>query len=412
MHGALSGLSLFLVQLLLVIAASRALGLLTRRIGQPLVIAEVTAGILLGPSLLGWLAPEVSATLFPRDSLPALGLVSQLGLCLFMFVVGLRVDLEVLRSHSRASVAISHSSIVVPFALGMALGFFMLEPYGPGEGIAFPLFMSAAMAITAFPVLARILTESGLIHTRLGIVTMACAAVDDITAWCLLAFVIAASRADGFEGAALMTGLALAYVLIALFLLRPLLARLAARVERTGSLSQGLFAAVVGLALLSALTTEIIGIHALFGAFLIGLVIPKGVLSERLTERLEDTVTVILVPLFFAYSGLRTEIGLVDTGAEWAMTGLITLVACLGKFGGSAIAARVTGMSWREASAIGVLMNTRGLMELIVLNIGLDLKVISPTVFTMMVIMALVTTAMTSPLLVALRLERLGEPRS
>ena len=401
MEQALSnGFARLLIQALAILGVSRVIGLAARRIGQPMVVAEILAGILLGPSLLGWLAPEFSATVFAPESLGTLHLVAQLGLVLFMFLVGLELEPSLLRGRTHTSIAISHTSIIIPFAFGLGLGFAMTPEFSSSEGLAFPLFMGAAMSITAFPVLARILTERRLLRTRLGAVTIACAAVDDVTAWCILAFVVAAARTVGVEGALLTTGLSLLYIGVVFFAVRPLMQRLAARVAHPETMSQNVVALVLAMALLSAWVTETLGIHALFGAFLLGVVVPKdGGFARALAEKLEDLVGVVLLPLFFAYSGLRTEIGLLDTSAEWTMTGIIIALACAGKFGGSAIAARLTGLSWRESSALGVLMNTRGLMELVVLNIGLDLGVISPTVFSMMVLMALFTTFITTPLL-------------
>jgi Kef-type K+ transport system membrane component KefB len=269
---------------------------------------------------------------------------------------------------------------------------------------SFALFMGIAMSITAFPVLARILSERQLMRSRVGAMTIACAAVDDITAWCLLAFVVALVHASGLGSAVATAIWSLVYILGMLLVVRPLLIRIARVVGDRRALTQGIVAATFLLLLLSALMTEHIGIHALFGAFLLGAILPReGGLSQAIAERVEDFVVVLLLPLFFAFSGLRTQIGLLGSAEDWWICGLIVLVACVGKFGGSTLAARWTGMRWREASALGVLMNTRGLMELIVLNIGLDLGVISPTVFTMMVLMALVTTVMTSPLVAFLQ---------
>jgi Kef-type K+ transport system membrane component KefB/nucleotide-binding universal stress UspA family protein len=395
-------LGLLIVQMLLVIGLSRLIGRGAQFLGQPLVIAEIVAGILLGPSLLGWLAPDVLAAVFPASSLPALGLVSQLGLVLFMFLIGLELDPELLRGHGRSSVVISHASIVTPFALGGIAAYWLYpmlsEPEVPFT--SFVLFLGVAMSITAFPVLARILTERRLLKTNVGAVAITCAAVDDVTAWCLLAFVVSVVRATGIEQALVTTVLSLGYIALMLGVVRPFLARLGARVANREGLTQTVVAITVLLVLCSALVTEAIGIHALFGAFLMGAVMPKnGALSRALAERLEDVVLIVLLPLFFAYSGLRTQIGLLSTPADWWMTGVIIAIATLGKFGGSMLAARWTGIGWRDSAGIGVLMNTRGLMELIVLNIGLDLGVISPTLFTMMVIMALVTTFVTTPIL-------------
>jgi Kef-type K+ transport system membrane component KefB/nucleotide-binding universal stress UspA family protein len=399
LHGPLV---LLVVQAFVVIALSRLIGLGARALRQPLVIAEIVAGIALGPSLLGWLTPSVSADLFPKSSMGTLGLLSQLGLILFMFLVGLEFDPKLLRGRAHTSVAISHTSIIVPFLLG-ALAALYLYPRLSDPSVSytsFTLFMGVAMSITAFPVLARILVERRLMQTRVGAITIACAAVDDVTAWCILAFVVAIARFTGVSGAILTTVLALVYIAVMLVVVRPLLRRLADRARTREGLSQNLVAVVLLLVLLSAWATELIGIHALFGAFILGAIIPKTEgLPQLLADKLEDLVVVLLLPLFFAYSGLRTQIGLLSGAGDWVICGLIIVIACVGKFGGSVVAARLTGMRWREASALGVLMNTRGLMELIVLNIGLDLGVISPKLFTMMVLMALVTTFATSPLL-------------
>ncbi len=395
-------LTLLIVQFLVIIGVSRLIGRGARWLGQPLVIAEVLAGILLGPSLLGWLAPGAMEWVFPAQSMSVLKMLSQVGLILFMFLIGLELDPKLLKGRGHASVVISHTSIIVPFALGAGAALWLYprlsEPSVPFS--SFVLFMGVAMSITAFPVLARILTEKRLLGSRVGAMTITCAAVDDVTAWCLLAFVVSIVRATDLMHAGLTTALALLYIAFMLVLVRPFLQRLGARVANKEGLNQNGVALTLMMLLASAWATELIGIHALFGAFMMGSVIPKeGGLAQALAEKLEDVAVVLLLPLFFAFSGLRTQIGLLSTGDHWVMCGVIILLACLGKFGGSAVAARLTGMRWREAGALGILMNTRGLMELIVLNIGLDLGVISPTLFTMMVVMALVTTVMTTPLL-------------
>nr|WP_275976815.1 cation:proton antiporter [Polyangium aurulentum] len=395
-------LTLLILQMMVVISLSRLLGAGIRRIGQPMVIAEVTAGILLGPSLLGWLAPNVMTAIFPKTSMSLLSMLSQVGLVLFMFLIGLELDPKLLQNRGRTSIVISQSGIMVPFALGALAASFLrdhlAEPDVPAS--SFTLFMGIAMSITAFPVLARILTEKRLLKSKAGAMAITCAAVDDVMGWCLLAFVVSVVRSTGMASAVTTTLLAVGYIAAMLFVVRPFLARLAARVSTSGPIDQTTVAVTLLLLLLSSMVTELIGIHALFGAFAFGAAIPKeGGFAQALAEKLEDVVVVLLLPLFFAYSGLRTQIGLLNSPHHWAICALIIVLACAGKFGGSAVAARLTGINWRESTAIGILMNTRGLMELIVLNIGLDLGVISPTLFTMMVIMALFTTFITSPLL-------------
>lgn len=398
----LGPLALLLLQASVIIVAARLIGALARRLGQPAVIAEVLAGILLGPSLFGRVSKVGFEQLFPKASLPGLSLLSQVGLVFFMFLIGLELDPKLLRGRGKSSFAISAAGIVVPFGLGalLALQIFGTEAEAGVPEVSFVLFMGIAMSITAFPVLARILAERNLIRTELGSIALACAAADDVTAWCLLALVVSVVHSRGV-GAALLTALwAALFVGGMLRLVRPLLARLGARITTRENLTQNVVALTFVLLLASALTSELLGIHALFGAFLFGTIMPRrGDYAHALAERLEDFVVVALLPLFFAYSGLRTELGLVTGLHDWLLCLTLIAVACLGKFGGSFCVARFTGMNRRDAAALGILMNTRGLMELIVLNVGLDLGVISPKIFTMMVIMALVTTVMTTPLL-------------
>lgn len=401
-HLEFSELIVLLAQIAAIVFASRCLGIVTRWLGQPLVIAEVLAGILLGPSLLGWLWPQAMTGLFPAQSLPTLKLLSQVGLVLFMFLIGLELDPKLLRGRTHTSVVISHSSIILPFGLGALVALWLYDTHSSPTVpfISFVLFLGVSMSVTAFPVLARILSERQLMSSRVGAITIACAAVDDVTAWCLLALVAAVARAQGVTSALWTTGFALVFILVMLFAVRPFMHRVGARVASREGLTPTVVAGTFVMLIMSSIVAELIGIHALFGAFLFGAILPKeGKLAESLIEKLESVAVVLFLPLFFAFSGLRTQIGLVSSASDWAVTGLFILVATVGKFGGSAVAGRLTGLRWREASAIGVLMNTRGLMELIVLNIGLDLGVISPTVFTMLVIMALVTTFATTPVL-------------
>ncbi len=392
-----------LLQIGVILITARLVGWLFRKIHQPQVIGEMVAGILLGPSLLGWLAPDISAALFPPESLGFLNSLSQVGLVLFMFLVGLEVRPKTLREQGHVAVVTSHASIIAPFLLGALLALY-LYPRLSDDSVTFTnfaLFMGTAMSITAFPVLARILTERGLLRTRLGTVTIACAAVDDVTAWCILAGVVLLIRATDSAVPLWLTLFgSVAYIGLMVFGLRRVLRKLEVIYRRRGTVTQDLLAFILLLILASAWVTEWVGIHALFGAFLVGVIMPKEPrFVHALTEKLEYVAVVLLLPLFFAFTGLRASIGLVSGVELWFYCGLIIIVAIVGKFGGSALAARLSGMPWREAGALGVLMNTRGLIELVVLNIGLDIGVISPALFTMMVLMALVTTFMTTPLL-------------
>ncbi len=390
-----------LLALVVIIIAARTAGQLFRFLHQPPVIGEVLAGIMLGPSLLGAVLPEASAFLLPLSIAPHLGMIAQVGVILFMFLVGLELDTTILREKAHSAVAISHASILVPFLLGSAFALWLYPRYAADTVpfTNFTLFLGISLSVTAFPVLARILTDQGLNRSRLGAIALTCAAVDDATAWCLLAFVVGVVQAE--SGAALRTILlTFAFVLVVVFLIRPLVQRWAKRVELSDPVSQGTVAIACVAFLLSALITEGIGIHALFGAFILGAVIPhESRLARALKTKLEDIVVVLFLPVYFAFTGLRTQIGLLADWQDWLVTGVIILVASLGKFGGSAITARLTGIGWRDAASLGILMNTRGLMELVVLNLGLDLGVITPRLFAMLVIMALVTTLATTPVL-------------
>lgn len=378
-----------------------------RCISQPAVIGEVVAGILLGPSLLGSFAPEVMQQLIPDATADPHGLVTaalkaiaQLGVVLYMFLVGLELNTQKVGRQAQAAIAISHASIVVPFVLGagLALWLYPVLSHDAVPFTSFALFLGVAMAITAFPVLARILTDRKLEQTDLGVVALSCAATDDVTAWCLLAFVVGVARAQ-IGGAVIVMIAALVFIAAMFLVVRPLALRWVAWAELRGADRHStplLFVAV----LCAALTTEAIGIHAVFGSFLLGAVIPHDSrVAQELGRKLHDVVTILLLPAFFAITGMNTRIGLIDGADNWLMCGAIILVATLGKFGGTIVAARFAGLDWRTSSALGVLMNTRGLMELIVLNIGLSLGVISPKLFAMMVLMALATTMATAPLL-------------
>jgi Kef-type K+ transport system membrane component KefB len=390
-----------LLALLVIIALARLVGAVFKFMHQPPVIGEILAGIMLGPSLLGRISPETYNYLLPASIAPHLAILSQVGVILYMFLVGLELDTSTLRKGTHASVAISHASIILPFTLGSALAL-LVYPILSSSNVPFTpfaLFMGVSMSVTAFPVLARILTDRRLQKTSMGVTALTCAAVDDATAWCLLALVVSVISAK--MGTALSTVLlTLAYIAFIFVVVRPLMEWVARRHEDDERISQGVLALVLCALLFSGLMTEFIGIHAIFGAFLIGAVIPHhSRVARDLTDRLQDVVVVFLLPAFFAFTGMRTEINLLNGVQNWVLCGIIILVASAGKFGGTTIAARLVGLGWREGAALGILMNTRGLMELIVLNIGLDLKVISPTLFAMLVVMALVTTFATTPIL-------------
>jgi Kef-type K+ transport system membrane component KefB len=388
-----------LIALGVVVIAGRILGSLFVYIHQPPVIGEVIAGILLGPSLLGQLSPEAYAYILPGTVAPFLNVVAQLGVILYMFLIGLELNPEHLRGQVHATVATSHASIVAPFVLGSGLSLFLYPRFSTSDVpfTNFALFLGIAMSITAFPVLARILTDRNMMRTRLGAVAITCAAVDDVTAWCLLAFVVGVVQAKA-EGALLVALMTLGFIGFMYFVVRPIIARMARAWDHNPT-PGGIAVAFVGV-LMAALTTEAIGVHAVFGAFMLGAVIPHDTtLARSLRQSLESVVTILFLPAFFAFTGMRTEIGLLSSWYQWAICGLIIVVAVAGKFGGTLVAARATGLGWRDAAGLGVLMNTRGLMELIVLNIGLDLGVISPTLFAMMIVMALVTTLATTPAL-------------
>jgi Kef-type K+ transport system membrane component KefB len=387
-----------LLALVAVIGLGRLIGAALGRLGQPPVIGEVVAGILLGPSLIG---KDYSAMILPDAAAPYLRVLSQLGVILYMFVVGLELNAGRLRKQAHSAVAISHASIVVPFLLGAILSAWLYPRYAPG-GVAFSsfaLFLGISLAVTAFPVLARILSDRGMTTSELGVMSLACAAADDATAWCLLAFVVGVVNAS-VGGAVTTAALAVAFVAFMFLAVRPLAARLLPAGGSDERPSANVVVGVLLAVLVSALVAEEIGIHAVFGAFLLGAVLPHdSPVSHTFGEKLGPMAATLLLPAFFAYTGMRTEIGLVSGWGAWLSCGLIIAAATLGKFGGTYAAARFTGLPARTAAGLGVLMNTRGLMELVVLNVGLDLGVISPTLFAMLVIMAVVTTVATTPIL-------------
>lgn len=390
-----------LLALAVIIVAARLLGAVFRYFRQPPVIGEVVAGILLGPSFLGRVLPAAADFILPAQIAPFLRMLAQLGVILFMFTVGLQLDTTLIRRRTHAMVAISHASIIVPLLLGSAFALW-LYPRFADAGVPFDvfyLFLGVAMSVTAFPVLARILTDRRIHATGLGVTAISCAAVGDVTAWCLLAFVVSFAEARVSNALSILAQL-VTYVGAMLIVVRSALRRLALRFEARPQGNELSFSVLMLTLLLSAIATESIGIHALFGAFFAGALVPHdSALARAARARIEELVVVLLLPAFFAFTGMRTEFGLLDSAFEWLTCAAIIAIACAGKFGGTFAASRLMGLSWRDSASLGILMNTRGLMEIVVLNIGLDLGVLSRTVFAMMVLMALVTTVATSPIL-------------
>lgn len=395
-------IALLILQIIIIIIAARFFGWVFKKMGQPSVIGEILAGIVLGPSLLGLYFPEVSGFLFPSQSLGNLQILSQIGLILFMFIIGMELNLKALQSKAHDAIVISHASIIIPFSLGVGLAYFIYQEHAPEhiEFASFALFMGISLSITAFPVLARIIQERGIHKTKLGAVVITCAAADDITAWCLLAAVIAIVKAGSVVSSLYTIVFALAYVFFMIKIVRPFLTKIGQMYQSEKQLSQSVVALFFIILLLSAFITETIGIHALFGAFMAGAIMPDNINFRKIfIGKIEDVALVLFLPIFFVISGLRTEIGLINDPALWEITGLIILLAIIGKFVGSAIAAKFVGQNWKDSLTIGALMNTRGLMELVALNIGYELGVLKAEVFAMMVIMALVTTFMAGPIL-------------
>jgi len=393
-------LSLLLLQILVIIIASRIFSLILMLIGQPSVIGEILAGIFLGPSVMGLLFPDFFHFIFPANSLGTLQFLSQIGLAFFMFIIGMDLDLSDIRGKARSALFVINASIAVPFLMGVLLAYYLYATYAPaGVGfLAFGLFIGISLSITAFPVLARILQERGMTKTPVGLLAIICAASNDVIGWCILAAVIAIAKAGAIASSLFTIILAVVFVSVMLLVVKPLLVKVFHKQlskEDPGKLT----VAFSFLTLLcSAYIAELIGIHALFGSFLAGVIMPQNInFKQKITEKLEDVSVLVLLPIFFAFTGLRTQIGLLNDGQAWTTFGYVLLIAVGGKFGGSALAAKITGQSWKNSLMLGSLMNTRGLMELIVLNIGYDLGILSPQIFAMMVLMALTTTFMTGP---------------
>lgn len=395
-------LTTLLIQIIAVLLMVRLFGYLFNHIGQPAVIGEIVAGIVLGPSVLGAFFPEVFTFLFPIDSLTNLELLSQVGLILFMFVIGMELDFSILKNKINETLVISHAGILVPFFLGILASYWIYEEYAASQTafLPFSLFIGISMSITAFPVLARIIQERNMTKTPLGTLAIASAANDDVTAWCLLAVVIAISKAGNFASALYSVGLTVAYIVVMFWVVRPFLRKVGEVYANKEAINKTFVAFILLILIISSCITEVIGIHALFGAFMAGVVMPSNIgFRKVMMEKVEDISLVFFLPLFFAFTGLRTEIGLINSPQLWLVCLLLVTVAIVGKLGGCAIAARLVGETWKDSLIVGTLMNTRGLMELVALNIGYEMGVLPPSIFVILVIMALVTTFMTTPLL-------------
>lgn len=392
--------ALLFLQLTIILAVCRAVGVLARRVRQPQVVAEMLAGFLLGPSVFGWLTPTAHAQLFPAASLHAIYVISQVGLALYMFCVGLEMRMDIITQYRRRAVAISAAGIVVPFALGGGLALVMLSRGGlftdHVSAMHAVLFLGAAMSITAFPMLARIITERGISGTAVGSLALAAGAMDDAAAWIILAIVLSSFTGNNTIAAAAAGGAAMYVAAVALGV-RPILKRMAAHAERHDGVTPSILVTMLALVSFGAWFTDVVGVYSVFGAFVLGVSVPRGMLSCELQRLIEPLTTALLVPLFFVYAGLNTRLTLVNTPALWILTAVVFATACAGKGIACWTAARASGESARDALAVATLMNARGMVELILINIGFQRGLITPTLFTILVLMAIATTLMTGP---------------
>lgn len=393
-------LAILILQVILILAVSRTFAFIFTKIGQPPVMGEIIAGITLGPSLFGFLLPEVSEFVFPANTLGNLQFLSQIGLLFFMFIIGMELDLNMFKQKLKQSILISHTGIALSFVIGIITGFSIYTQFAPPgtRPLEFALFLGMSMSITAFPVMARILQEKGYTKKAFGSLMIGIAAVDDVTAWCMLAILIAYIKAGTILGALPTVVLSLGYLGVMFFVIQPFLKKVGSIYVSRENLSRAIVGMIFGVMLISSYVTEIIGIHAFFGAFVAGVVMPPNLTFKKvLTEKIEDVSLVLLLPLFFVYTGLRTEIGLLNQPVLWKYAILLILLSISGKFLGGFAASKLTGHGWKQSLMVGALMNSRGLMELVVLNIGYDFGLYSKEIFTIMVLMALTTTMMTGP---------------
>jgi len=396
-----SSIGLLLLQIIAILLVCRLFGWLFHKIGQPTVIGEIVAGIVLGPSVLGHLLPDISAFLFRPDSLNNISTLSEFGLILFMFAIGMELDISEVKKKIGETLIISQTSIAVSFCFGILAAYISYDAYASKYTtfLPFALFVGIAMSITAFPVLARIIQEKGLTRSHLGVLALTSAASKDVISWCILAVVIAIAQAGSLVSAFYSIGFSILYLLFMFYAVRPFMKMVGNVYTNKEVIGKGIVASVFLLLIISSYLTEILGLHALFGAFFAGVVMPSNIKFRKiLTEKVEDVSLALFLPLFFVSTGLRTEIGLLNTPELWGMCGIFTLIAIVGMFGGTTLATRFTGESWYDSLNMGALMNTRGLMELVILTIGYDMHILPPSIFVMLVLMTLITTFMTTPL--------------
>ncbi|MDR3309569.1 MAG: cation:proton antiporter [Tannerella sp.] len=397
-----STIGILLLQIIVILAICRCIGVIFKKIGQPTVIGEIMAGIILGPSVLGYFFPSAYDFMFPVESLSTIGIISQFGLILFMYTVGMDLDFGVVRKRLEDTIIISHTSTIAPFVLGMLVAYFIYDGYAYENTpfVTFALFIGISLSVTAFPVLARIIQERGLTRTHLGSISLASAANGDITSWCILAAVVAFAHAGSIVSTVYTVLFSIIYICIMWFVVRPILRIIGDLYHNKEVVDKPLVALMFFLLIVSSYLTEILGLHALFGAFIAGIIMPDNLKFRNImNEKVEDVSLALFLPLFFVYTGLRTEIGLIQGWSMWLLCGVFVAVAVIGKFGGTLIAARISRESWKDSLNMGALMNTRGLMELVVLTIGLEMRIIPATLYVMLVLMTLVTTFMTTPLM-------------
>jgi Kef-type K+ transport system membrane component KefB len=401
-----SPLGILFLQIMVILSCCRILGHLFAKIGQPSVIGEILAGIVLGPSILGHWFPDISGFLFPANSLDNISMLSQFGLILFMFVIGMELDISEVRKRLKETILISHTSTIIPFFLGIVMAYFIYDDYADKGTpfLSFALFIGIAMSITAFPVLARIIQEKGLTKSHLGTISLASAANGDITAWCLLAVVIAIVQAGSILSAVYNILFSALYLLIMFFVIRPFLRMVGQVYHNEEVIDKRMVTFMFLILIASSLLTEVLGLHALFGAFMAGMVMPTDIKFRKiLVEKVESVSLSLFLPLFFVSMGLKTEVGLLNTPELWGLCIIFILVAIIGKFGSATLSARFVGENWKNSLYIGAFMNTRGLMELVVLSIGYQMNILPPSIFVMLVLMTLITTFMTTPLLLFIK---------